>query len=229
MPFIDIAAKRFGNWTVLARHPERSRSGDARWICRCDCGTERVVYGHSLRGGGSNSCGCARSVLVDLTGKRFGRWAVIALHPERSRGGQAMWACRCRCGTWRVVPGYNLRSGASRSCGCYRRERSTTHGLSDTRAYACWHNMLQRCFNPKHPSYSDYGGRGVGVHADWLSFENFFADMGDPPNGLSIERFNNDAGYQPNNCGWATPSMQVLNRRPPQRSNVNSKQRSELP
>jgi hypothetical protein len=225
MPFIDIAGKRFGHWTALARHPERSPSGDARWLCRCDCGTERVIYGHSLRAGASKSCGCAQSPLLDLTGQTFGRWAVIALHPERSRGGQAMWACRCRCGTRRVVSGSNLRSSASRSCGCYRRERGITHGLSNTRAYACWHNMLQRCFNPKHPSYPDYGGRGIGVCEDWLSVASFFADMGGPPNGLSLNRVDNDGHYWPSNCEWATPSMQNANRRPRRRSKADSKPR----
>ena len=82
---IDRVGERFGRWTVLALHPERSRFGKARWVCRCDCGSERIVYGNSLRRGETTSCGCAR--LVDLTGQRFGRWQVLALHPERKRQG----------------------------------------------------------------------------------------------------------------------------------------------
>jgi len=100
---IDRVGERFGRWTVLALHPERSRFGKARWVCRCDCGSERIVYGNSLRRGETTSCGCAR--LVDLTGQRFGRWQVLALHPERKRQGRyyAIWLCRCDCGSEGIV------------------------------------------------------------------------------------------------------------------------------
>src|SRR5262249_21392685 len=113
----------------------------------------------------------------------------------------------------RIVRGTNLRFGSSISCGCVRRERTTKHGLCDSRAYHCWKNMKRRCSNPEHPRYPDYGGRGISVCEDWLSFENFFADMLDAPAGLSIDRINNDGNYEPANCRWATPSMQIANQR----------------
>lgn len=78
--------------------------------------------------------------------------------------------------------------------------------------------MKQRCFNPDHIGYAYYGGRGISVHEDWLSFENFFADMLDPPPGLSIDRVDNDGNYEPGNCRWATPAVQIANRRPSGRS-----------
>jgi len=90
--------------------------------------------------------------------------------------------------------------------------------LCGTRAYHCWAQMKQRCLNPRNASYPDYGGRGIGIYEDWLSFENFFADMLDPPDGLSINRVDNDRGYEPGNCQWATPTEQVANRRPSRRS-----------
>jgi hypothetical protein len=85
--------------------------------------------------------------------------------------------------------------------------------MSKTRAYHCWQNLLQRCFNPKNDRYHYYGGRGITVCEDWRRFENFYADMLDPPPGLSIDRINNDGGYESSNCRWATPLVQIKNRR----------------
>jgi hypothetical protein len=157
--------------------------------------------------------------IIDLTGEKFGRLTVLAWHPSgiwRSRS-QPMWLCRCRCGIERVVLGHHLRAGKTRSCGCFARERSTTHGLSRTHVYRVWQGMKERCLNRRHRSYFNYGGRGIKVCERWLIFENFYADMGDPPPGLSLDRINNNGNYEPNNCRWATQAQQLANRRPPQR------------
>jgi hypothetical protein len=220
---IDLTGKRFGRWVALALHPERSRLGLARWVCRCDCGSERIVLGNNLRSGATTSCGsatCCRRAhrLIDLTGRRFDRWHVIALIPERQRScGRpfVLWLCRCDCGSERIVRGSNLQSGCSKSCGCL----NTKHGQSRPRgrAYQCWQNMKARYLNPQHRQYPDYGGRGITVCERWLIFENFYADMGDPPDGLSIDRINNDGNYEPRNCRWATVAEQLANRRPQQK------------
>ena len=166
--------------------------------------------------------------LHDLTGQQFGRWTVIAIHPERMRYGKAiaaLWHCRCRCGTEALVFGSNLRQGFSRSCGCLIRdkttERNTKHGHACrgkvTRAYTCWVSMLQRCFNPNSQSYGNYGGRDdpITVVEYYRDFVNWYADMGDPPDGLSQDRINNDGNYEPGNLRWATASEQICNRRRP--------------
>jgi hypothetical protein len=172
--------------------------------------------------------------LIDLTGQRFGRWTVLAIHPERYRrphGKAVSILClsRCDCGTERVVRADVLRVGRSRSCGCLQRElsrellrkRNTKHGLSRTSAYDRYINILQRCRNPNHPHYDDYGGRGIGV--DWQSFEEYFADVGHAPDGLSLDRPDNNRSYGPSNWRWATHSEQMRNRRPSKKNKLRIK------
>jgi hypothetical protein len=117
------------------------------------------------------------------------------------------------------VLGFVLRNGESKSCGCLQRElvakRLTTHGMSKTRAYGIWVNMKQRCQNQNSPDYRYWGGVGVGVCDRWQKFENFYADVGEAPPGLSIDRWPDCYGdYGPANWRWATAKEQVHNQRP---------------
>jgi hypothetical protein len=152
--------------------------------------------------------------LIQIGGKRYGRWRVGAY------AGRSKWFCTCDCDTQRAVRSACLRSGRSRSCGCLQREViracNTTHGMSKTSAYCRWENMKQRTGNPRSDRFEWYGARGISIeYGDWItSFEAYYADTGDPPAGLSLDRIDNARGYAPDNVQWATTEQQLRNRRP---------------
>ena len=152
-------------------------------------------------------------------GQVFGRLTVVSQAP--SRGKYHYYLCRCECGVEKEVYKSSLTRGMTSSCGCIFREvqsaRLTTHGMSGTKTHKTWKSMLERCTNPNSESYKNYGGRGISVAPEWSSFEQFLADMGERPEGTSLERKDNSKGYCKDNCQWATPKQQARNRR----SNIN--------
>lgn len=145
---------------------------------------------------------------LDLIGQKFGH--LTAQAAVRARRGRA-WLCMCDCGSSVIVVTRDLRSGNTRSCGC--REGFRSHGHSNTRTHDIWVAMRGRCNNQRSASYRHYGGRGIQVCARWDSYENFLADMGVAPAGLSLEREDNDGNYEPGNCRWATRKEQMRNTR----------------
>ncbi len=155
----------------------------------------------------------------DLTGKRFGRWTVLAFAGQYAQALRAYWMCRCECGTTKAVCGANLANGHSISCGCFKREQvsasSTTHGKTKTPEYNTWAHILSRCYDHSNTSFDGYGGRGIVVCERWrVSFEAFLADMGHRPSTKhSVERKDNNGNYEPGNCIWATRKEQQRNTR----------------
>lgn len=144
----------------------------------------------------------------ELTGKKFGKLLVQSEAGRQS--GKVLWKCICDCGNETLSTSGNLNFGVSSSCG----KCKVTHGMSSTNFYSVWAQMVYRCTNPTAPNWEYYGGRGIGVCADWLNFENFYRDMYPTyQEGLSIDRVDNDSGYCKENCRWTTRDIQTRNMR----------------
>jgi len=147
-PAINETGNVYGLWTVLSR-AENDKRKQARWLCQCQCGTEKDVGGSTLRRGASKSCGHDRGVLKDITGKVYGLWTVLS-RASNKKGEQARWLCRCACGTEKVVFGGSLRGEGSNSCGCAGRGVNASNWGGGRH----WHDGYIMVYAREHPAAS---------------------------------------------------------------------------
>lgn len=222
---IDISGQRFGRLVAICDSGKRSY-GAVLWRCLCDCGNETLARYYELKSGHVQSCGCLANQIArtqtyrrqNLTGLRFGR-LVVSEPAGKNKNNQMRWRCICDCGRSHVADASNLKSGNVTSCGCLAREvhsqRLVTHHGSREQLYRVWINIKERCFNPAHKSYKDYGGRGITLCPEWMEYDQFrrFALSNGWSPGLQVNRIDNDKGYCPENVNFVTPKENSNNRR----------------
>lgn len=158
---------------------------------------------------------------LNLTNERFGRLIALSETEYRGADNSIKWLCLCDCGNTVIVSTNSLRQNFTKSCGCLQKEHqkfgSIKHGhtinniFSNT--YITWCNMIRRCSDPKVKHYENYGGRGIKVCERWLVFKNFLEDMGDKPEGLVLDRKDNNGNYEQSNCRWVDYFVSNKNRR----------------
>jgi hypothetical protein len=150
------------------------------------------------------------SRFIDRSGLKYGRLLAV-----RRSGTDAckkvVWECLCDCGNIAYVNSTALATKNTQSCGCLLQETITKHGGWKKRSYNTWRGMVRRCTNEKDKDYPNYGGLGVTVDPQWLKYENFAADMGEPPDDHTLDRIDPYGNYSLDNCRWATPTTQARN------------------
>lgn len=153
---------------------------------------------------------------LHLTGSTFGKLKVLGISEKRKKNGRCTtyWSCLCECGNSTAASTNDLRTGNTSSCGCGHKGINSTHGESKTRLYRTWRGMKNRCLNPNEEGYKNYGGRGIQICEEWMSFKPFaeWAKANGYADGMTIERSNVNGNYEPSNCLFIPNKDQALNK-----------------
>lgn len=231
MKKFDLLGNRFGRFTVIK--DLGYSNNHIRWLCKCDCGEERVKTTSQLRAG-AVSCGCKNREIPpsfkDKTGRKYGRLTAVKVDSgTKYMGDSVTWLCMCECGNTTKVSSGNLKEGKGgvKSCGCLLREfnmdKIGKYGkyqkilgkpTNKLWAYKSYKGIIERCYDSKCKAFKSYGGRGIKVCDRWReSFLHFIEDMGDRSKEFSIERIDVNGNYESLNCKWIRKGDQGFNRR----------------
>lgn len=191
---IDLSGKAFGSWTVVGG-PMRSEWGQTQWLCRCACGVERAVVAQSLRNGKTTSCGCEKGAKIAKAKTKHGDAGGYVLRPPEAVSESSL-------------------AGGNRREKLIRPPRIRVRDTRDALTYKRWISMKKRVSDTSPAVFKYYGAKGIRVCDRWLhSYENFLADMGVCPEGLTLDRIDASGDYEPGNCRWATWAQQNDRRR----------------
>ena len=207
---LELQGQKFNKLTAIKENG-KDKKGQVLWLCKCECGNFTNVRGTELKNGKVKSCGC--KFFKDLSGQKFGKLLVVKR--VENIGKQVAYLCKCDCGNTKVVKADYLRTGDTKSCGCLPHSH-VKHGLIHQRIYRIWLAMKNRCGNAKMDSYKNYGKRGIKICEEWLSdFKKFhsWAILSGYNDNLTIERVDNNKGYEPSNCIWIPLPEQSKHRR----------------
>jgi hypothetical protein len=208
---------KIGKWTIL--NDSLGTTKNRLWECLCECGNKYLVYKSNLLNNKSNSCRpCAfKDFIPEMDNKKFANLTVIKF--DHYDGNSRHYLCKCDCGRERICNGSDLRLNKVKRCSECKKAIHKTHGMKSTSIWVIWTGIKSRCLNSNNRAYKNYGDRGITICDRWKSFELFYEDMGNRPDGLQIDRINNDGPYSKENCRWVTPKENCNNRRNSERRN----------
>ena len=215
----DIIGKKFGRLKVIKENRKLNDKA-RRFDCECECGNLINTRYSRLKNGEKLSCGCIELEIKEKEDKAYIglKQDMLTVKEVKRENGRVNIHCMCDCGNYIVYTKEYWHRKHFKSCGCInskkQRERQLKHGMSNTLTYNTYTGMLGRCNDPGNSSYKYYGARGIKVCDKWLeSFNNFYEDMGDRPDGYTLDRIDVNGNYEPSNCRWADNTTQSINQR----------------
>ena len=204
----DMTNRKVGLLTITEKISSDGTADGTVWKAVCYCGGSVELSHKTVTGKKKKNCGCGIRK-TGLLGKEYGKLVITDESPRTTKTGKRTVLCKCSCGTENLeVRLNNLTSGNTTSCGC----QAGTHGMTHTRTYSIWEGMKRRCRPDLAESFPYHAGKGITYCEAWEKFENFYNDMGQAPDGMSLDRIDVNGNYCKDNCRWATNSVQGYNK-----------------
>jgi hypothetical protein len=226
--YIDLTGQKFGRLTVIGFSSKEEYTTESGykyyryyWNCKCDCGSEIIALGPSLKNGHTKSCGCYATDLSKIRTYNFEGTKIGKINIERFShvcNGRSFWLGYCECGNGVILSSDHIINKSKRSCGCAKYDLEFNHKANKPKTITglrhIWNGIIIRCCDENSTAYPFYGGRGIKISNEWLhSFDIFLKDMGIPLEGYSIDRIDVNGNYCKENCRWATSKEQNRNKR----------------